>query len=237
MVKHLGWGTAQNAIGKQFFTPSGRERVIGVAADYNFVSLKQNVGPFVLDVADKTQKLLWTKYIIIRIPAGSEKKSIAFIEKKWNEFTKEYPFEYFFLDENLHKLYKSQENLSKLVGYFSILAIFIACLGLFALASFTVEQRTKEMGIRKALGAPVLVIVNLISKEFIKLVIIANLIAWPLAWWLMQKWLNDFAYRISIGFWVFIVSGFAALVIAQSTVLFHALKSAKSNPVNSLKYE
>ncbi|MBC7862899.1 MAG: ABC transporter permease [Bacteroidia bacterium] len=237
MVKHLGWGTAQNAIGKQFFTPSGKERVIGVAADYNFVSLKQNVGPFVLDISDPSNKLLWTKYIIIRIPAANEKKTIEFIEKKWNTFTKEYPFEYFFLNENLEKSYQSQENLAKLVGYFSILAIFIACLGLFALASFTVEQRTKEMGIRKVLGASALVIVNLVSKEFIKLVIIANLIAWPLTWWLMQKWLNDFAYRISIGFWVFLISGCIALAIAQLTVLFHALRSAKRNPVTSLKYE
>ena len=237
MVKHLGWGTPQNALGKQFFTPSGSERVIGVAKDFNFVSLKETVGPFVLDMADKKNRLFWTKFIVIRIPAEDVKGTIKYVETKWNEFSKEYPFDYFFLDENLGNLYKSQDKLAKLVGYFSGLAIFIACLGLFALASFTAEQRTKEIGIRKVLGAPVYTIVRLMSKEFLKLVFISAIISWPLTWFLMNNWLNNFAYRIQIGAGVFIFSAIAGLVIALATVLFHSLRSAYSNPVKALKYE
>ncbi len=237
MVKHLGWGEPHNALGKQFFTPSGHERVIGVAKDFNFVSLKETVGPFVLDLADKRNKIYWTKYIIIRILPKDVKNTIKFIEGKWNEFSQEYPFEYFFMDENLGKLYKSQDNLAKLVGYFSVLAIFIACMGLFALASFTAEQRTKEIGIRKVLGAPIYSLINLMSKEFLKLVFISALISWPLTWFIMNNWLNNFAYRINISLWAFIFSALAGITIALGTVLFHALKSAFSNPVKSLKYE
>ncbi len=237
MVKHLNWGAPENAIGKQFFTPHGKERVIGVVKDFNFVSLKESVGPFVLDISDKKNKLFWTKFIVIRIPPEDTKGTIAFIEKKWKEFSTEYPFEYFFLDDNLNTLYRSQDNLSKLVGYFSVLAIFIACLGLFALASFTAEQRTKEIGIRKVLGAPVSSLVNLMSKEFLKLVFISALIAWPVSFYMMNNWLNNFAYKIDIGFGVFVLSGITGLVIALLTVSFHALRSAYSNPVKALKYE
>lgn len=237
MVRHLGWGSPQNALGKQFFTPSGNERVIGVAKDFNFVSLKENVGPFVLDISDKKNKLFWTKFIVIRIPPRDVRGTIKYIETKWNEFSKDYPFDYFFLDENLGKLYKSQDSLARLVGYFSVLAIFIACLGLFALASFTAEQRTKEIGIRKVLGAPVYSILNVMSKEFLKLVFISALISGPLTWYLMNNWLNNFAYRIQIGVAVFIFAAIAGLLIALATVLFHALRSAYSNPVKALRYE
>jgi putative ABC transport system permease protein len=237
MVKHLGWGSAQNALGKQFFTPNGNERVIGVAKDFNFVSLKETVGPFVLDLPGKNGRLFWTKFIVIRIPPKDVKGTLSFIEHKWNEFSKEYPFEYFFLDDNLNNLYKSQDNLAKLIGYFSVLAVFIACLGLFALASFTAEQRTKEIGIRKVLGAPVVTIVNLMSKEFLKLVVISAFIAWPVTYYLMSNWLNNFAYRIHIGLSVFIFSGIAGVFIALLTVLFHALKSAYNSPVKALRYE
>jgi putative ABC transport system permease protein len=237
MVKHLGWGTAQNALGKQFFTPSGKERVIGVAKDFNFVSLKENVGPFVLDISDKKNKLFWTKFIVVRIPPKDIRGTIQYLETKWNEFSKDYPFDYFFLDERLGKLYRSQDNLASLVGYFSVLAIFIACLGLFALASFTAEQRTKEIGIRKVLGAPVYSIVDLMSKEFLRLVFISAILSAPITWFLMSRWLENFAYRIQIGVSVFIFATIAGLVIALATVLFHALRSAYSNPVKALKYE
>jgi putative ABC transport system permease protein len=237
MVKHLNWGTPENAIGKQFFTPHGKERVIGVAENYNFVSLKEAVGPFVLDISDRKNKLFWTKFIVLRIPPKDVQTTIATIETKWEQFSKEYPFEYFFLDDNINKLYKTQDDLGKLVGYFSALAIFIACLGLFALASFTTEQRTKEIGIRKVLGAPVRHIVNLMSREFLKPVLISNLIAWPVTYFVMNNWLNNFAYRIEMGFGVFIFSGIVGLTVALLTVLFHSLRAAYSNPVNSLKYE
>ncbi|MGZ3885701.1 MAG: FtsX-like permease family protein, partial [Bacteroidia bacterium] len=237
MVKHLGWGTPENAIGKQFFTPSGKERVIGVAQNFNFVSLKEAVGPFVLDISDKRNRLFWTKFIVIRIPPANVKKTISFIERKWNEFSKEYPFEYFFLNDNINNLYRSQDNLGKLLGYFSALAIFVACLGLLALASFTEEQRTKEIGIRKVLGAPMAVLISLLSKEFLKLVLISNLIAWPAAYFIMHSWLNNFAYRTPVTITTFIVSGLAGLFIALCTVFFHAMRTAYSNPVKALKHE
>jgi putative ABC transport system permease protein len=237
MVKHLGWGTPENALGKQFFTPGGKERVIGVAKDFNFVSLKEPVGPFVIDISSRNGQLFWTKFIVIRIPGKDIKNTIAYVEKKWNEFSKEYPFEYFFLGESINKQYRSQHNLGKLVGYFAALAVFIACLGLFALSSFTAEQRTKEIGIRKVLGAPVLGIVNLMSKEFLVLVLISALISWPVTYYVMSNWLNDFAFRIHIGVSVFIVAGLAGLLIALLTVSFRALQSAYRNPVKALRYE
>jgi putative ABC transport system permease protein len=237
MVKHLGWGKPENALGRQFFTPQGKERVIGVAKDFNFVSLKETVGPFVLDIAGKNGKIFWTKYIVIRIPQKHVQETIAFIDAKWNEFSKEYPFEYFFLDENINKTYRSQANLGKLVAYFSVLAIFIACLGLFALASFTAEQRKREIGIRKVLGAPLQSIATMMSREFVKLVIIAVLIACPFTWLLMHQWLENFAYRIAMGPGVFIFSSLLILSIALLTVSFHALRAALSNPVQAIKYE
>jgi putative ABC transport system permease protein len=237
MVKHLGWGTPQNALGKQFFTPGGKERVIGVVKDFNFVSLKEPVGPFVLDMSSRFGKLFWIKYLVVRVAPKNVKETIDFIESKWNEFSNEYPFEYFFLDENINKTYKAQDNLGKLVGYFAALAIFIACLGLFALSSFTAEQRTKEIGIRKVLGAPVYSLVNLMSKEFLKLVLLSALIAWPVAWFIMNNWLNNFAFRINIGMWVFVLSALAGFLIALFTVSFHAFRSASNNPVKALKYE
>jgi len=237
MVDHLGWGSAENAIGKQFFTPHGKERVVGVAKNFNFVSLKESVGPFVLDIAGKFGKLFWIKYILIRIPPNDVNGTINYLETKWKDFSNEYPFEYFFLDETINKTYKGQDNLGKLVAYFSVLTIFIACLGLFALASFTAEQRTKEIGIRKVLGAPTSTLVKLMSKEFLFLVALSALISWPITWFLMRNWLNNFAYKTSMSFGIFIAAALVGLFIAFITVLFHALRSALSNPVKALKYE
>src|SRR6478736_2394877 len=158
-------------------------------------------------------------------------QTMAHIEKVWGKFSPQFPLEYFFLDQRLNQQYKTQENLAKLVGYFSILAIFIACLGLFALASFTAQQRTKEIGIRKVMGASVRSIVYLLTKDFVKLVMLAALIAFPVAWLGMHRWLENFAYRTHIPVWVFALAGFLGLLIAVLTVSYQAVKAAYANPV------
>jgi putative ABC transport system permease protein len=237
MVKYLGWGTPQNALGKKFSSATGNERVIGVINDFNFEELNQPVGPFFLDMSPMKQRIIWVKYLLVRITGQDKAETIKFIEKQWGQFIKEFPFDYFFLSDALKKQYKPQDNLGKLVAYFSILAIFIACLGLFALSAFTSEQRTKEIGIRKVLGASISTISLLLSKDFLKLVLISNLIAWPVAFYLMNSWLNNFAFRINISFDVFIISSFVALLIALMTVAFQAVKAALNNPVRALKYE
>ena len=164
-------------------------------------------------------------------------ETLPFIEKTWTTFTNGRPLNYFFLDENLNKMYRPEEQLSNIFGYFSGLAILIACLGLFGLASFSAERRIKEIGIRKVLGASVSNVVLLLSKEFTLLVLIANIVAWPLAYFSMNFWLQDFAYRVDIGWWVFALAGGLALLIAILTVSSHAIKTALTNPVEALRYE
>jgi putative ABC transport system permease protein len=159
------------------------------------------------------------------------------LETVWQEFEPQRPFEPFFLDDNLNQLYKKEERLSLVLSSFSMLAIIIACLGLFGLAAFATEQRTKEIGIRKVLGASVVNLVTLLSKDFAKLVLIANVIAWPVAWFAMKKWLEDFPYRIAMGPMFLIFAGLAALIVAILTVSYQALRAALANPVEALRYE
>jgi len=164
-------------------------------------------------------------------------ETLGFIEKTVKIFAPEFPFEYSFLDEDIDSLYKAEQQIGNLVRYGTFLAIFIACLGLFGLASFMAEKRTKEIGIRKVLGASVSGIVLLLTKEFTKWVILANLIAWPIAYFVMRGWLQNFAYHVNIGLWTFMLSAALALVTALITVSFQAVKTAASNPVDSLRYE
>ncbi|MBK0403168.1 ABC transporter permease [Adhaeribacter sp. BT258] len=237
MVKHLGWGTPENAIGKRFDTPGGSEKVIGVVKDFNFVSVANNIGPFVLDLPHRRHSFFWKKYLALRISPENHEQTMAHVEQVWGKFSPQFPLEYFFLDQRLNQQYRTQENLGKLVGYFSILAIMIACLGLFALASFTAQQRTKEIGIRKVMGASVRSIVYLLTKDFVKLVMLAALIAFPVAYFGMHHWLRNFAYRVPIPVWVFVLAGFLGLLIAVLTVSYQAIKAAYTNPVKSLKWE
>jgi putative ABC transport system permease protein len=163
--------------------------------------------------------------------------TLEFLKRRMKVFAPSFPFEYRFFDDIFDRAYKSEQKLGVMFDWFSLLAIFIASLGLFGLAAFTTEQRTKEIGIRKVLGAKVTSIVTLLSKEFSKWVIFANLIAWPVAWYVMYKWLQKFAFRISLELWMFFLSAIIAIVISLLTVIFQALRAAKANPVHSLKYE
>jgi len=159
------------------------------------------------------------------------------MEKLFHKFNPGYPFQYFFTDEEIAKNYKSEQTTSKLSKYFAFLAIFISCLGLFGLVAFTAEQKTKEIGIRKVLGASVGGIVQMLSKDFLILVLIAALVAFPIAWWFLSKWLQNYYYRIDIGWWVFVVAGVVAMLIALLTISFQAIRAALANPVKSLRTE
>ena len=206
--------------------------IIGVMKNYHFQSVRNEIEPLALHMnRDRIN------YMIVRLAPGNIQDGIAEVEKKWNQIIPNYPFDYYFVDETLNEQYAGWGKVSSLLRYFAILAILIACLGLFGLASFSAEQRTKEIGVRKVLGATVGNLLFLMSKEFTKWVIIANLIAWPLAYYLMKTWLADFAYRINIGLGTFLLSGLLTLVIALLTVSYQSVKAALANPVDSIKYE
>ncbi len=173
----------------------------------------------------------------MRIEAGKTKEALAGLENIYKELNPEFPFTYQFSDEEYNKLYKSEQVVSSLSNYFAFLAIFISCLGLLGLAMFTSQQRTKEIGIRKVLGASASSIFGLLSKEFLFLVLIAFIIASPLAWYAMNKWLQDYVYRIDISWWMFLVAGAIAIIITLFTVSFQAIKAAFANPVKNLRTE
>jgi putative ABC transport system permease protein len=232
-VKVLGLKSNQDAIGKQFMYGGRRGQLIGVFQDFNFESLHQHVLPIVLLTSTTPNGY---GRISIKV-SGSMQTALSHIETTWKRFLPETPFEYTFLDDRFADLYKSEQQQQSIFTIFSFIAIFIACLGLFGLSAFTITQRVKEIGIRKVLGASVGSIVNLITQEFLLLVIIAALIAFPVAWYAMHTWLQDFAYRINITWWVFILSGIVALFVAFATISVQAIKAALNNPVRSLRSE
>jgi putative ABC transport system permease protein len=172
---------------------------------------------------------------MVRLAEKQIPETIGFIKTIWEKLYPNVAFDYHFLDDDYDNLYRAEERMGILLNYFAVLAIFIACLGLFGLASFATEQRTKEIGIRKVVGASTSRIVMLLSKDFLKLVVIANIIAWPIAYFLMKNWLQDFAYRTKISWLIFIMAAFLSLVIALITVSFRATKAAMANPVKSLR--
>ena len=234
-VNELGWGVPQNAIGKNFTWNGTKEgKIIGVAKDFHFNSLQQKVQPMVMHILPNW---FWYDNISVRIPTENAKATIQSLEAAWNKTLPGHPFDYSFVDEDYNKQYKTEQRLSSLSATFSILIIFISCLGLLGLTIVAVSQRTKEIGVRKVLGASVSGIAALLSKDFVKLVLIAIVIASPIAWWLMNNWLKDFAYRINIQWWVFLVAGLSALLIALITVSFQSIRAAIVNPVRSLRTE
>ena len=224
----------KNPIGKRIIAV-GRNTaytIIGVMKDFHFESLHEKIRPLIISL-EKGQ----TAYLPVRISSNNIAGTVSFIKSEWKKFVPNKPFEFYFLDSEFNHLYINEQKTGEFFTAFSILAIFIACLGLFGLAAFTAERRTKEIGIRKALGCSVGGIIYMLSKEFTKWVLIANVIAWPVAYYLMNNWLSDFAYRITITPWIFLLSGAIAFIIALLTVITHALKAAMVNPVESLKYE
>jgi putative ABC transport system permease protein len=175
--------------------------------------------------------------LFIKTTGADANKAIAAVEDAWKKYSPEYPFNYSFVDEDYDAMYKTELRTGMLFNIFSVVAILISCLGLFGLAAYTAQVKTKEIGIRKVLGASVVNIVQLLAKDFISLVLVALVIAIPLGWWAMHNWLQDYAYRINLGWWVFVLAGVIAILIAIITVSMHALRAALANPVKSLKAE
>ncbi len=231
-VKALGWSDpVGREIGVDYFNKRGR--VIGVVKDFNYNSLHEKIGPAVMQVMPAD---FFTK-IAVRVRGENLNRTLAFLKEKWQTLAPNLPFEYYFVDQDMESLYRDDQRLARIFSYFTALALIVACLGLFGLVSLGVAQRTKEIGVRKVLGATVTDVVALLSKDFVKLVLIANLIAWPAAYFAMNKWLQNFAYRIDIGWWVFALAGGLALFIALLTVSTQAIKAALANPVEALRYE
>jgi putative ABC transport system permease protein len=241
-VKDWGFGTPEKAIGQPIYWPEWapkdtanpvkKGKIIGVVQDFHYKSLHEKVAASVIQIYPQVSYTVAAK-----LKTANLKNTLAAINQKWNQFVPAYPFEYKFMDETFGKMYSSEEKLSDLLWIFTLMAIFIGCMGLFGLAAFSAEQRTKEIGIRKVLGANVFNIVSLLSKSFLLLVLIAAVIAFPVAWLAMNKWLEDFPYRITISWWIFGIAIVVALLIAFITVSFQSIKAALSNPVKSLRTE
>ena len=232
-IKAIGWKTPDEAIGKDFKYGNTSGHVIGVINDFHFESMHQQIEPLVFVMFPPGNA--YFNNLSVKISGNNTMASLALLENTWKKFIPETPFEYSFLDENFDKLYESEQRQGTIFTTFACIAIFIACLGLLGLSAFTISQRIKEIGVRKVLGADVSGIVALLSKDFLKLVMVAALISFPVAWYAMNNWLKDFAYRISIQWWVFLVAALAALMVALITVSSQAIKAALSNPVKSLR--
>ncbi|UCE07953.1 MAG: hypothetical protein JSW07_07955 [bacterium] len=225
-----------DAVGKQLNElaagPDAVFTIIGVMKDFHFESLHKTIKPMLLRLSTHNYE-----HICVRIRPENMKATLNFLKDKRQAFESSYPYRYFFLDQDFGRLYQKEERQGRIFVTFTILAIFIACLGLFCLASFSAEQRTKEIGVRKVLGASVPNIVTMLTQDFTKWVLLANLIAWPIAYIAMNKWLQNFAYRIEMSWWIFVLAGVTALFIALLTVSWQAIRAATANPVEALRYE
>jgi putative ABC transport system permease protein len=232
----LGLKSPREAIGKNFMYGAIKGKIVGVTNDFHFESMHEKILPLVL-VSTPASQATNLGYISIKIRGNDIRAAIAHISATWKRYLPETPFEYTFLDERFDQLYKTEERQGSLFTVFACIAIFIACLGLFGLASFAITQRVKEIGIRKVLGATTAGIVGLLSKDFMKLVAIAALIAFPVAGYVMLKWLQNFAYRIDIPWWIFLLAGVLAAMVALFTVSLQAFRAALTNPVKNLRSE
>jgi len=227
-AKILGY---QNPIGEKITNSRGSDlTIIGVVKDFNFKSLHSKIGPLIMQTGNANN-------FFIRMRPGNVTSTIESIKKTYNSFKPDIPMDFHFLDDDFDKLYRSEQRMSKILGYFSLLAIIISCLGLIGLSSFMTVCRTKEIGIRKINGAEASEIFSLLSGEYVKWVMISIIIACPIAWYVMHRWLQNFAYRISVGWWIFAFSGVLALLIALLTVSWQSYRAAGKNPVEALRYE
>ena len=232
-VEFLGW-TPETALGHEILinlTDDIRRRVIGVVEDFHFSSLKEEIQPLAISVRPDHRQ------VIVRMSTGDISKTLSGIENRWSEISPKYPFEYAFLDDRFGQLYVNESKQQTLTGIFSLVAVVIACLGLFGLASFAAERRTKELGIRKVLGASTTGLVTLFAGEFIALVLASVVVAVPVSYYMMNLWLQDFAYRTTVSFGVVAGSSLIAMMVALLTVSYQAVRAANANPVESLRYE
>jgi putative ABC transport system permease protein len=239
MAKALGWG--DDCLGKRIYNIARDNRVgriVGVVKNFHSGSMRLEISPVILSCEPEFFGFVTARILPVNVPS-----TLSFLETNFRDVSqqvfpnREFTFDYHFVDDDFRNKYAEEEKVRQIYIIFGALAVFIACLGLFGLASFTLEQRTKEIGVRKVLGASVNNIIFLLTKEFAKLVLIANIVAWPLAFYAMNRWLGNFAYRIGIGWDIFLLSGILAIIIALTTVCFHSIRAALSNPAVALRYE
>ena len=228
-LKMIGY---KNPIGQPLTFFGHRGKIIGVVKDFKYKSLHDKTGPLVA-----FQNPAWFRLFMARVAPNQAVQAIKNVEAVWRQFFPGAALEYHFLDDHFNQLYKADQQTATLILGFSLIAIIISALGLFALTTFTVEQKTKEIGIRKVLGASVLSIARFLTKDFLRLIVIAIIIALPLAWLAMSRWLQDFAYRINITVWIFAIAGIITVAIAIVTISFQAIKAATANPVKALRSE
>jgi len=229
-ARDLGW---EEPVGRKLYAQGKEWTVIGVTRDFHFESLHREIDPLVFMYHGNRQ----IDYFSIKVSPSDILSTIGFIEEKWKKFSPEFPFQYAFLDERIDRIYKAEQKLGQSFNIFTFIALSIACLGLIGLASFITEQKRKEISIRKILGADFQSIIVLLAREYMKCIAAASVIAWPISYFVMSRWLQNFAYRINIGLWTFILSGALALIIALFTVSYQSFKAAFANPADSLRYE
>jgi len=227
----------ESPVGEEISLWDRKGTVIGVMKDFHIGTFHTPIEPLIVVIPTGRLQNLYLRLLSVRFKPGTLQSSMKFIEGKWKSLIPGFPYDYYFLDDALNSQYKAEQRMGTLFKYFTVFALFIACLGLYGLASFSAAQKTKEIGIRKVLGASVSNITVMLSKEFLKWVVMANLIAWPVGWFVMNGWLRNFAYRISIGWGVFLLAGALAFGIALLTVSFHAFLAATANPADALRYE
>jgi putative ABC transport system permease protein len=232
-LKAFGWRTAGEALGKHLSYWMGEGEIIGVCTDFNLWSLHRPIEPLFFLIPPK----IFPEVITLKLNTKNVSETLNFLQENWRIQFPDYPFEYYFLDDDFNRQYYADERFNKIVFLFTGLAIFIACIGLFSLASFTIEQRTKEIGIRKVLGSTVSGIVILLSREFIYLIIFAALISWPITHFLIERWLQNFAFRIEINYLVFVFSCMLIILISLLTIGVKSIKASLTNPVNVLRCE
>jgi putative ABC transport system permease protein len=231
-AKMIGW-TPEEAIGKGINTYGmNNGKIVGVMQDYHQHGLQQKIEPVLSFIYPNSYN-----YMAMRVKAGDLNETNSSIGDFWKTRFPGYPFEYFMMDDDFNLQYKSEKNLEQVIGLFSALTILVACMGLFGLTAYITSLRKKEIGIRKVLGASVISIAGMLSSSFIKLVLLATVLAIPVSWYIMNNWLQDFAYRINLNWWIFGIAGIMVLLIALITVSLQAIKAAVANPVKSLRTE
>jgi putative ABC transport system permease protein len=235
-ARQIGW---KDPLGKLLKYPGGGQTfiVVGVVKDFNLSSLRDTILPFALFYVASKSNNNGVSFAIASLGSGNPEQVVRVIEDKWKAFAPGIPFEYSFLDQDFEALYLSENRMGTVFSIFTFLSIAVACLGLFGLSVYTAERRIKEIGIRKILGASVTSVVSLLSKDILLLIVLSALIAFPIAWWASNKWLEDFAYRIPVSAWIFFASGILAIAIALVTVSFQAIKAALTNPAKHLRSE
>jgi len=235
MVKYMGWGTPQQAIGKTLSSRAGGEKVIGVAKNFNFESLHNEVAPFVIDIPSDKFQFWFTRYVSVRVEEGKQDVALKYLSEVWNDFVPKRRFEHFVLSRELARQYKQERNLGSVLSYFALVALLIACLGLYGLSSFVVNLRKKEVAIRKAIGTTDFSIFLLLLRDFFGLVGIAILLAMPIAWLVMSSWLENFPFHTSVHIGDFIVTLIVAFTITLLTVSYHTVRAALRPPTKSLQ--